>query len=1077
MIAADVLTNVPAIIESLNEQLPVPAAPTEPLAPAHLAELLLPQTVESTSAPRASPASAPQQSTPAEETPAKHITIDDLNEERAAIRTDLIDKCLEIINAHGGVTFQIADLITTAVNKSPDSSNLKSSVGSTLVVALMSFAGDDDLRTSGKKIAAYAHLVALLLREKSFYNAVVSELKNYLGMLLGFIKLSPNHSSDEPSPWIPPILLVVELLLSEDSRPRKTKWSPPKDENDKAEPPVLEPVEPAVSPDERGQLLEAVLEILPRIGKDESLALSVLRILVILTRSRSMAQVVGEKKNIQRLFVAAKQLAGASSARIQGPLMLILRHIIEDDETVKQIMRSEIKSFFDQKRNLDINSYLRGLAATAIRSPEFFVEITNEMVKFNRWSFANADITGSRANALALKDPFALGSDLAKPAEDSVQPTVQATGDLSLHDVKASTEETDSQMPDAMKVAPPEHKVPIVENPDGVIHFLLCELLNYKDVEDKDQVTAPAAPSTPQTTPSSPDVSMAEAGSTPSTEASIGKEDKSKPPGKEEFKPEAHPIYIYRCFLLQCLTELLASYNRTKVEFINFKRSAPPQAMTPSKPRSSVVNYLLTDLIPAGTLEGAGSSVAYRKKTTTSSWADSVLVALLAKTGEHLVEKSREPSDGEDEPDLLFVRRFVLENVLKAYKEASMSNEALETKYSRMLSLAVLMGHIMNGKEAIGATDTNLASRSHQQLRRVMFEKGFITALTASIADVDLNFPGAKETVRQILKPLKVLTNTAIHLSVHSLISSTSGQAEDDGIESATSVSDLEDEREETPDLFRNSTLGMFEPDREEETSSESEDGMTPGSSIVMRTILIHYTEDDEEMYDDGYGDEMEYEEDMAEDEEDNISEEDEEIEGIGHIEGLSGDHAVDVEVIMDEDDDDDEDDEDDEGSDDDDHDHDSEDDDARVEIIDELGEHHQHLADEDDLEEWESDEGDDEGEDEEDYEGQGHDEDDEAHLHQGLDVSSMVGGPLGDLVRALGGGEGAVDIIERMEEQMEAEGLDPEDDDERMGDNYMEDGDGDGQFPIHSLGEYHLLMALQRMMMMKRRWMKKKCS
>lgn len=215
--------------------------------------------------------------------------------------------------------------------------------------------------------------------------------------------------------------------------------------------------------------------------------------------------------------------------------------------------------------------------------------------------------------------------------------------------------------------------------------------------------------------------------------------------------------------------------------------------------------------------------------------------------------------------------------------------------------------------------------------------------------------------------------------------------------------------------------------------------------SNIQETNLT--TEDDEEMYDDGYGDEMEYDEDMAEDEED-ISEEDEEIEGIGHIEGLSGDHAVDVEVIMeeddDDDDDDDEDDEDDEGSEDDDHG--SEDDDARVEIIDEL-EENQHLAEEDEIDGWESDEGDDEGEDEEDdYGGQAQDED-EAHAHPGLDVTSMVGGPLGDLVRALGGGEGAVDILERMEEQMEAEGMDVGDDDERLGADYMEDGDGDGMF------------------------------
>jgi E3 ubiquitin-protein ligase HUWE1 len=193
-------------------------------------------------------------------------------------------------------------------------------------------------------------------------------------------------------------------------------------------------------------------------------------------------------------------------------------------------------------------------------------------------------------------------------------------------------------------------------------------------------------------------------------------------------------------------------------------------------------------------------------------------------------------------------------------------------------------------------------------------------------------------------------------------------------------------------------------------------------------------------MYEDEYGDEMEYEEDMADDAEDNISDEDEDIEGMGHIEGLPGDHAMDVEVIMEEEDDDEDDDE--SGSDEDD----EEDDDGRVEIIDEAGDI-QHLAEDDDLDEWESDDGHDEGDEEEDYEGHAQDED-EVHLHQGLDVGHMVDGPLGDLVRALGGGEGAVDILERMEEQMEAEGLDPDDED-RMGGDYMEDGEGDGKSPL----------------------------
>ncbi|CZR52630.1 related to TOM1 protein [Phialocephala subalpina] len=977
----------------------------------------LAQNGASTSAAPAATAPVTQPAPPStsEDLPRKQVTVEDLNEERDAVRDNLIDKCLDAINAHGEVTFEVADLITAVVNKSSDPSAQRERVGETLVIALMSFAGEDDLRTSGKKVAAYAHLLALMLRDKLFYAAAVSELKDNLSTLLSFVKLSPNHSADEPSPWIAHILLIIEILLSEDEKPQKTKWTPPKNDDDVAEPPVLELSEPTVSKDERSELLEAILDILPRIGKDESLALAVLRILVILTRTRAVAQSISDKKNIQRLFVMAKQLAGASSTRIQGPLMLILRHIIEDDETIKQIMRAEIKAFLEtnrQQRNIDEKHYIRGLAHVAVRNPELFVEVTNEMVKFNRWTYPSVD-GQSRHHSLVLKETH---PEPTKATEDAtVQPTVQATEDLTIQDVKPSTEAVDSEMPDAAKPVAHEQKLPVIENPDGVIHFLLCELLNYRDVEDKDpSIIATASEETG--TQSNGGVAMADPAA--STDSSSAKDAKtSKPSSKQDFKAEDHPIYIYRCFILQCLTELLASYNRTKIEFINFKRSAPPQAMTPSKPRSSVVNYLLFDLIPVGTLDHA-ESTSMRKKLVTSAWADSVLTALLCKTGEQPIDKEREPYNSDSEPDLLFVRRFVLENILKAYKEASSSTENLDVKYARMLALADLMNHIMNGKENVGMSDTAVAATSQKQLRRIMFEKGYVSALTASIADIDLNFPSAKRAVKYILRPLKTLTTTAVNLSDLALISDTPGEGEEAEIESATSLSEPEDDREETPDLFRNSTLGMFEQGREGDSTSESGD------------------DDDEEMYEGEYDDEMDYEEEPV-DAEDGISDEDEEIEGMGPIEGLSGDHNLDVEVILEEDDDD-EDDEDDSSDDDDDDDdeHDSEDDDARVEIIDEAG-NVQQLAEDDDMGEWESDEGDEDGE-EEDYEGQAADQEEE-QLH----AMEAMGGPLGHLVRALGGDDAAADILERME----AEGVDMDagDDDERVPGEYAEEDDEEG--------------------------------
>ncbi|KAJ5037929.1 uncharacterized protein L3040_006805 [Drepanopeziza brunnea f. sp. 'multigermtubi'] len=951
----------------------------------------------------------------------KRVTVDDLNEERALIRDDLIDKCLDVLSAHNTLTFEISDLISAVVNKSEDPTAQRKVVSETLVVALMSFAGEEDWDTNGEKVAAFANLLALMLRDKLFFAAALDELKENLDNLLGFIKLAPRHSAEWKSPWVSQILLIVEMLLSEDARPQKTKWTLPKDDNDKPDPPVLELAEPVFSPAQRAQLLDSILGILNHIGKDEGLALAVLRILVILTRSRPMAQYLGETKNIQGLFLLAKQLCGASSARIQSPLLIVLRHIIEDDETIKQIMRSEIKSFMEanrQARALDEKAYLRGLAHTAVRSPKLFVEVTNEMVKFNRWTY---QVHESRSTqSLVLKE--VAPASPSKIADESVHPTVQATEDLSIQDVKASTEAGDIEMADLPKTNANEQKLPVVENPDGVIHFLLKELMAGRILHEKDSDSVPGqifADKSAQAIHG--DLPMTNPSPTEGVHAADAKADSKSTP-KLDFKPEDHPHYIYRCFLLQCLTELLSSYNRTKIEFINFKRSAPPQAMTPSKPRSTVLSYLLSDLIPIGTLKHV-EGTALRKKLVTSNWADSVITALVCKTGELPVDKTRDAYDSDNEPDLLFVRKFVLENILKAYKEASASSEPLDSKYAKLLSLAELMNHIMTGKENLGIQDTSVANASQKQLRRIMFEKGYVAALTASIADIDLNFQDAKRAVKYILKPLKTLTATAISLSDLALITSTPGQADEDEIESATSLSDEEESREETPDLFRNSSLGMLEPGREDDSSSDSDD-------------------EDEEMYEDGYDDEMDYDDGAPGAEEDGVSDEDEEIEGMGPIEGLDGDHGVDVEVIM-EDDDEDDDEMDSSGADDDDEDedddHDSEDDDGRVEIIDEVGNIQQLAADEE-IGEWVSDDG---GEEEVDDEGEEEDYDDEiAGQEDGMHAIDMPGGPIGHLVRALAGDAEAAEIIGRME----ADGIDAgeEDEEEQMQGEYAEDDEED---------------------------------
>ncbi|KAI1106771.1 hypothetical protein F4804DRAFT_329966 [Jackrogersella minutella] len=960
------------------------------------------------------PAQGPSTEASAEADLARRTAVakEDLDEERNKLRLNLIDRCLDVIRAHPDSTYEVSELISAIILRPPgDDLSARQEMGETLANALMSFAVDDDLKLNGRSIAAYAHLLSLLLQEKGFFRATVGILKDNVGEFLRFLELPTPPSTEELPPWIPYVLLVFEILLSDDEQPGEIKWKAPTSENDPIEPLQWSPKDLNVKSGDRQTLLSSVLEILPRIGKDESLAVSVLRILVILTRDRSVARSVGEKKNLQRLLVTAKQLSGAGSlrlneTRITSHILTILRHVVEDEEVIKQIMRSEIRTYLTGGRNtrpLDPSGYTRNFSHIALRDPKLFVEVSNEIVKLSRWTPPESNI--GRGQTIILKDPK---PDVPK---DDVGPAVRATEDLTIQDVKPSTEGEDKQMVDASKPHSQDTKRPVLENPDGVVHFLLCELLNFKEVDDKEPPST-AKDSKKQSEQGPPGASGVSDSEDPAADT---KEKKTKP----SFKADEHPIFVYRCFLLHCLTELLQSYNRTKVEFINFKRSAPLFANTPIKPRSSVLNYLLNDLLYSSHTDTTMDTTVHKKKYATSIQTQNLLVALVSKTGEKPVDQSRDKYDYDDEPDLLFVRKFVLDTVLRSYKDAATTSDPFDNRYARMLALAEVM-HLMMGEKD---KDTPVPSRGGQdplersqaQLRRLMYEKGYLAALTASIADIDLAFPPVKRTIKYILRVLRILTSTAIHLSHSNIIPNVPAQENvDEETFSGSSLSDIDDDREETPDLYRNSALGMLEPgrDRDGDYSEDSED------------------DDDEEMYDDEYDDDMGYE---SEDREEDVSErdEEEELEGMGPIEGLSGDHGV-IEVTMDDGDEDDDDmDEDDEdGSEDDELD--SEDMDEaedRIEIVDDEG----NPLEDDGVSGWESETDDDEEEEEDD---DGEEIDYEAETQDIQDHAAAMRDDMRDL--------DDVDGLSRFGNIMRAieeEDFEPPDD---LNGRYMEDEDDD---------------------------------
>ena len=841
-------------------------------------------------------------------------TIDDLDEQRSKLRKNIIDRCLDILSSHQDATFDLSDLVSAAMSKANDPTAMREEIGETLIQSLISLQSPENLPAMGVKIAAYAHILAILLQDKEFYSASEPELKNNATALIGFIKWIPSDSQPCNSSliWIPKILLIVERLLAEDVLPQQIQWNFPQNDDVESEVgPTANLLAPIICQSDKMLLFDNILDLLPHIEKDESLSLSIIRSLVILTRDRQLAIRLGEKKNMRKLFLMVKQLAGLSDEKLQGSFLLILRHIVEDEKTICRIMKTEIRTLFEtrQQRHIETTSYIRQLYHLVLRSPEVFVEVTNEMLEIPRFD------SGQRPQMLALKKirdddhESIAGSEADVKLESSV--TKDASSIRKTEHTKFQDDKEDSKTQ--------EMKPPTIENPDGVVHYLLCELLSYKDVTHKEL---------PATEKKQSEDSHSKEDDAPSNHQSVLSENLSTMSvnwkhEERNFRAEQNPIFMYRCFVLFCLTELLACCNRTKLEFISFSRKADPQIKTPTKPHSRVLDYLLNSLVPVGNPD-SNDDVSLKKKIATSNWAMSVIVSLCARTEEHLSKNDGNSDVQTDDLELLFVRKFVLEYTLRTFKDAVASTEPLDIKYSRLLNLCDLFNRMLVGKPTTNNSTLVSESGNNSNLAKLMIEKNLINILTTCLGEIDLNFPTSKRTVKYLLRLLKVLTKAALDMSITSDLAVSSMPSNDsrDNISTASSISDYDESREETPDLFRHSTLGIFEPPRDEETESDEEP-------------------DDEDaiLYEDEYGDEMDFDDNDMQEDDDVISEEDEEIDGIGPIEGLPGD--VNVQVIIQHgdnssDENDPDDNPDDEAEDIDEESHDDNDDDDDIEIMDE---------------------------------------------------------------------------------------------------------------------------------------------
>jgi E3 ubiquitin-protein ligase HUWE1 len=425
-----------------------------------------------------------------------------------------------------------------------------------------------------------------------------------------------------------------------------------------------------------------------------------LRLLVSLTRDRALACQLLENGQVQLLFDIIQRTPRKEAGNCLGFVNMIIRHIVEDDETLQASIQREIRAWFNKPRSkvVDVAHFVSNIRPVALRDPEIFLRAVEQEC------------------ALVTPEPPRSGPFHIQ-SKDAVRsaPAVRKGADHPMEQAQPAD--------DPFKIVP--LPVAVKTNRDQLIQHLTTEL---QSILSKAQ-----------------------------SETSEAKLDEAA--SREDMRAVAEDTALYHrvCALLLSLTELLGSYTACKSAFITqggAKLSGKDTGLQSGRGRVSMVSYLLNNFIcnlsfdtDVARSDGQALTSSQRRWLNISNWASSAIVALCADTGSGGTLKDI-PSE------LVAVRKSVLDTIIKAIKDVGSSSENINLRYGRLWALSELSYRLLTAKASV---QTRHRDETAIHLAKIMLEKGFVTTLTNTLTEVDLNFPNVKVLISAILQPLEYL--------------------------------------------------------------------------------------------------------------------------------------------------------------------------------------------------------------------------------------------------------------------------------------------------------------------------------
>ena len=607
----------------------------------------------------------------------------ELNATREPLKASLTRQALLLVDEHPSLIFEVHKAF---LRPSPDLQEL--SIRS-LIDDIKEYS-PGALDVQEEPLATRCRLLALVLSECPTLEPSIG--RNLMDCLLALLlsnssTMEPDHSTPK---WLASHLLVTEALLNIGDQP--VPIALPK-EGDPIVPQDLKLGPPY--PDARSIVFDFCIRLLAlsNLPRDEFLA--ALRLLVVLTRDHNVASKLVKRDGVSLVFKHLKVHGGAGS---YSYIAIILRHVAEDLQTLQGTMRQEIKRFLSQPRTkiVDISSFVRNCSAVALRNPESFIEVVQ--------SICHLQQPFSAIQHISLKP------DVAEDSTPSNQESLKQT-DVQLH--------SPTDVP----------RAPSNEALESAAHFLISELMRTYKPPDGSADTVSQL-NKPHPAPAVPTEQA-------STQTAMVHPD----------TPSEQERYAHCCFLMQCLSELLFSYDACKLAFLSYNPKKQRQ-QTPSKDgkyRTAVLQFFLSELVTYGTI---GAQPDAKTRLHLCTWAMSVLVALC-------VDCSPGAEAKEVPADLVSIRKFALDAISRAVKE-TLPSESMDARYGRLLALTDLCNRLLTVRFSNNGS-RKLPEESTTHIAKIMLEKNFVATLTNALGEVDLNFPNIRNLVASVLRPLENL--------------------------------------------------------------------------------------------------------------------------------------------------------------------------------------------------------------------------------------------------------------------------------------------------------------------------------